>query len=63
MTSGHLVTHGDLPLLRDVNLGELHHSVRKLVSDLDLVHLPLALGFSDLVGQAVVIDKFLNEMV
>ena len=63
MTSGHLVTDRDFPLLRDVNLCELHHSVRKFVSDLDLVHLSLALGFGHLVGKAVVVDEFLHQMV
>ena len=63
MTSGHLVTDSDLPLLGDIDLGDLHNAVRKLVTDLYLVHLSLALGLSHLVGQAVVVDEFLDEQV
>ncbi len=63
MTAGHLVTDGDLTLLGYVYLGYLHHSVRKFVPDLDLVHLAFADGLLCLDGYAVVVDKVADQLV
>ena len=63
MASGHLVTDSDLSLLCDIDFGKLHHSVRKIVSDLDLVALSLAFRCQSLVGEAIVVDEFLDQSV
>ena len=63
MASSHLVTDSDLSLLCDIDFGKLHHSVRKIVSDLDLVALSLAFRCQSLVGEAIVVDEFLDQSV
>ena len=63
MASGHLVTHSDLPLLGNIYLGELHYSVRKFITHLDLVNRPLVPCGSLFVGYAIVVDEFLDKLV
>ena len=43
VAAGHLVTHGDLPLLRQINLHQLNHTRRQLIGLEDLVDLILGL--------------------
>ena len=61
MTTRHLVTDSDFSLLGNVNLCELHHAVLEFVTDLDHIHLPLALGCCCLLCEAVVVDEVANE--
>ena len=63
MTSRHLVADGDLPLLGDIYLCKLHHSVRKVVTDLDLVESPLLACLLFLECNAVVVDEVAYECV
>ncbi len=63
VTARHLVTNGDFALLGDVDLGDLHHAVRKLVSDLDFVHLTLADRLLRLECDAVVVDEVADKRV
>ena len=63
VAAGHLVTHADLPLLGHIDLGKLHHSVRKLVADLDLVEHPLVLCCKFLMGNAVVVDELADHHI
>ena len=63
MTTCHLITHGDLSLLSDVDFSKLHDSVRELVPDLNHVELPFRLCLKFLVGDAIVVDEFLNQLI
>ena len=63
MASCHLIADSDLALLRNVHLGYLHYSVRKLVANLDLVHLALADCLLALEGDAIVVDELADEGV
>ena len=61
MTSGHLVTYGNLALLGNVNLCKLHYSVGKLIADLYLVDIPLADRSLSLESDAIVVDELPDE--
>ena len=63
MSSGHLVTDSDLPLLGDIHLGELHHTVCEIISDLHFVNRPLVGCGSLLVGDAVVVDEIPDHLI
>ena len=63
VASGHLVTDSDLPLLGDIYLGELHHTVGKIISDLHFVNRPLVGCGSLLVGDAIVVDEIPDHLI
>ena len=63
MASCHLVADTDLPFLGDIYLGKLHYTVRKFISDLDLVKDSLVLCSKFLVRDAIVVDEFTYHRV
>ena len=63
MASGHLVTDCDLSLLCNINLGKLHHAIRKFVTDLDLVNRSLVDCGSLLVSDAIIVDKIPDHII
>ena len=63
MSSCHLVTDGDLALLCNVYLCNLHDCGRKIVTDLDLVHFPLAYRGLVLESDAVIVDEVVDKEV
>ena len=63
MTSGHLVTDGNLSLLGNVDFCKLHHAVGKFVTDLDLVESSLVGCCCLFVSDAVVVDEITDHSV
>ena len=63
MTACHLVTDSDLSLLCYIYLSKLHYSVRKFVTDLDLVENPLVPCCCFLVCDAVVVDEVSDKSI
>ena len=63
MAAGHLVTHANLALLGNVDLGQLHDARRQLITLSGIVFVALLLGLELLIFHSEAVDNAVNQIV